>query len=112
MKIIIVAIVILVICVGCKNNNTTYNIERRDRAEDSLRAVMFIQSAKESGMPSYYNLDRREIIVMVDTAMMTGKIEKFANDMCMMANKHNVKAECCIVSDYKTGDTLYIYNKH
>lgn len=112
MRVGIIAAILLTICIGCNEHRSAqYNGEEVNRVADSLSALMFIQAARESGMPSYYNLDRNDIVVMVDTTSLNGRIENYAADLYNMAYKHNVNAVRCIVCDYKTEDTLYIYNK-
>ncbi len=112
MRVGIIAAILLTICIGCNEHRSAqYDKEEVNRVADSLSALMFIQAAMESGMPSYYHLDRKDIVVMVDTASLNGRIENYAADLYNMAYKHNVKAVRCIVCDYKTEDTLYIYNK-
>ena len=112
MRVAIISVIILTICIGCKESKAHYNKEEVNRKADSLSAVMFIQAARESGMPSYYNLDRKDLVVMVDTSSLNGSIENLSADLYKMAYKHNVRAGGCIICDYKTGDTLYIYNKN
>lgn len=95
---------------SCKQKKVPpYDRDAVNRGADSILANSFILAARESGMPSYYNLDRRELVVEVDTSTMTGSVDSFALSFFNIARENGVKPIKCIVREYYSKDTLTIY---
>lgn len=76
---------------------------------DSIRARQFVLAIRDAGFWAQLEFDRQHLIIGTDTTGMVKSVDSLARDFHKLAAEQGVKVRRCTVIDYKTKDTLAIY---
>ena len=97
-------------CSGKRQGHSEYDPVAVSRGADSIKAARFVDAIRASG---YYwaqlELDRQHLIIGTDTTGTVKSVDSLARDFHKLAAEQGVKVRRCTVIDFRTKDTLAVY---
>ncbi|MBP3768438.1 MAG: hypothetical protein J6I31_09215 [Prevotella sp.] len=96
-------------CNGKRQGHSEYDPVAVSRGADSINAARFIKAIRDGGFWAQLEFDRQHLIIGTDTTGMVKSVDSLARDFHRLAAEQGVKVRRCTVIDFRTKDTLAVY---